>query len=108
MGPQGRGGVPLGRVHLLWAVPVALLGALALTVAAGVLACGISGCSGGGFGPVTDYRLIAVALLLVAGVVLAAPVALIAWTGRRAVRWTAAAAVGLAWVLWAAPGVMGL
>lgn len=86
-----------GPLHLLWALPVALAAAIVITVVAGIAACGVSGCSGGGFGPVGDRRLLAAVLLLVAGAVLATPLVVVGWARRRTVRLEAAAAVAVGW-----------
>ena len=83
--------------HLLWAVPVAVLVALALDLVAAISWCGISGCSGGGFGVTTDGRPLSVLLVLGSGLAVGAPVALVRWTGRRAARMAVAALVGAAW-----------
>jgi hypothetical protein len=64
-------------------VALGLLLAIVPTIAAGFMMCGVSGCSGGGFGRSTDPG--ATRLLLVsAGVVAALPVALHALVRRHA------------------------
>lgn len=88
--------------HLLWAVPLAVVVSGGATLLAAVAWCGVSGCSGGGFGPDTSTRWVGWLLLLGAGAVLAAPVAVVAWTARRGVRVAAGAVVGAGWVVWAA------
>lgn len=87
-------------VHLLWAVPLAVVVAGGVTLLAAVAWCGVSGCSGGGFGADTSARWFGWVLLLGAGAVLAAPVAVVGWTARRRVRAAAGVAVGLGWVVW--------
>lgn len=109
MSAEGHGAPPArraevrrgpGPVHLVWALPLAGIAALALTAVAGFAACGVSGCSGGGFGPVTDLQPLAAVLVLVAGALLAAPLVLIRWAGRRGVQAAVAAVVGLGWAAW--------
>jgi hypothetical protein len=62
--------------------------------------CGVSGCSGGGFGVSFDPvgGLIGLAI---SGAIVAAPIVIVRWTGNRALRWTIGAAAGL---LFAAAG----
>ena len=91
----------LGALHLLWALPVALVVAVAVTVVAGFAACGVSGCSGGGFGPGGDRPLLATLLFLVAGAVLATPLLVVGWVRRRSVRLGVAAVVTVSWAVWA-------
>lgn len=88
-------------LHLLWAMPVALGVAAVLTVVAGIAACGVSGCSGAGFGPTEGRRLLAAGLVLVAGAVLATPLVVVGWARRRAVRLGVAVAVAVPWAAWA-------
>lgn len=57
--------------------------------------CGLSGCSGGGFGVDTSGRPVAVAAFVLAGVAVALPVALVPWSGSRRRRLWVAAGVGL-------------
>ena len=45
-------------LHLLWTIPLATVLAFLFYVAGGFELCGISGCSGGGFGRDTDYQWI--------------------------------------------------
>jgi hypothetical protein len=72
---------------LWWAVPVAVLLSLPQWMVAGFAWCGISGCSGGGFGVATGSEWIAVTLSIVNGVILAAAVFAVRWlypTRKRA------------------------
>ena len=64
---------------LWWAVPLAVLLSLPQWMVAGFFWCGISGCSGGGFGVATGTEWVAVILSGVNGAILAVAV--------RAVRW---------------------
>lgn len=99
--PGPSEGSRLGALHLLWALPVALVAAVAVTVVAGFAACGVSGCSGGGFGPEGGRPLVAAVLVLVAGGVLATPVLLAGWSRRSSVRLGAAVVVAAGWAVWA-------
>lgn len=76
---------------------MALVVALAITVVAGITACGVSGCSGGGFGPVTYLQPLAAIMVVGAGAVLGTPLVLVRWTGRRGVRLAVGAVVALGW-----------
>jgi hypothetical protein len=49
-------GVNRRALHLLWTVPLAALVSLPLVFLASISLCGISGCTGGGFGVDTDYE----------------------------------------------------
>lgn len=81
-----------GRTVALLVV-LGLVLAVAPTLAAGFTVCGVSGCSGGGFGRSTDPGTTQL-LLVVAGVVAALPLAVLAVVRRRA--GLALLAVGLA------------
>ena len=70
-----------------------------LTGAAGFAMCGISGCSGGGFGPSTGSRPLVVVLLPASGAALGAPFYLVPWTRRRGIRLAVAATVGIGWAI---------
>ena len=89
-----------GPAHLIWALPLALAVALIITVVAGITACGVSGCSGGGFGPATHLQPLAAILVVFAGAVLGAPLLLIGWTSQRRFRLAVALVVALAWAVW--------
>ncbi|QCO97264.1 hypothetical protein FCN77_05435 [Arthrobacter sp. 24S4-2] len=72
---------------LWWAVPLAVLLSLPQWMVAGFAWCGISGCSGGGFGVATGSEWIAVILSVVNGVILAVAVFAVRWlypTRKRA------------------------
>lgn len=64
-------GVTSDVTKLWWAVPLALLLSLPQWMVAGFAWCGISGCSGGGFGVATGSEWIAVILSAVNGVIMA-------------------------------------
>ena len=83
---QLRGVTPDAR-KLLWAVPLAVLLSLPQWMVAAFAWCGISGCSGGGFGVVTGTEWLAVILSVVNGVILAVAVFAVRWlypTRKRA------------------------
>ena len=75
-------------------VVLGLLLAVVPTVAAGFVICGVSGCSGGGFGRSTDPSTTRL-LLVAAGLVAAAPLALLALVRRSAALALAAVALGV-------------
>ncbi|MDF2091621.1 hypothetical protein P0Y31_04645 [Knoellia sp. 3-2P3] len=72
-----------GTVVLSLLSGASLAAAVGLALAARFVMCGISGCSGGGFGRVTDPPL-TLTLIVAAGVALALPVVLYAVWRRRA------------------------
>jgi len=83
--------------HLLWVVPaVAAFCAVPFIVAA-LSWCGISGCSGGGWGRDLDDTWMAIVACCVAAAALAIPLLFIPWVRRRAVRVPVALLIGLAW-----------
>ena len=72
--------------NLLWAVPAAVLLTLPQWLVASLAWCGISGCSGGGFGVARGGEWIAVSLSVVNGLIFAVAVFVVPWlypTGRR-------------------------
>jgi hypothetical protein len=92
-----RGVTPDVR-KLLWTVPLAVLLSLPQWMVAGFAWCGISGCSGGGFGVVTGTEWVAVILSVVNGVILAVAVFAVRWlypTRKRALVALAAGLFGL-------------
>ncbi|WP_146072542.1 hypothetical protein [Arthrobacter sp. 4R501] len=73
--------------HLRWTVPLAVLLSLPQWLVAGLAWCGISGCSGGGFGVSTGTEWLAVTMSAVNGLILAVAVFAVRWlypTGKRA------------------------
>lgn len=73
--------------HLWWTVPVAVLLSLPQWLVAGLAWCGISGCSGGGFGVSTGTEWLAVTMSVVNALILAVAVFAVRWlypTRRRA------------------------
>ena len=72
---------------LWWAVPVAVLLSLPQWLVAGLAWCGISGCSGGGFGVSTGTEWLAVTMTVVNALILAVAVFAVRWlypTPKRA------------------------
>ena len=47
---------PRAALHLFWTVPLATLLSIPVFAIGGLTLCGISGCSGGGFGPTSAAR----------------------------------------------------
>jgi len=90
---------PRQALHLLWAVPVAILLCLPASFVAGISWCGISGCSGGGYGLDTSDAALAIQACVVAAVVMAVPFALIPWLKPRTVRIVLALPIGSLWGL---------
>lgn len=85
--------------HLWWTVPLAVLLSLPQWLVAGFAWCGISGCSGGGFGVATGSEWLAVSLSCVNGVILAVAVFVVPWLyparTRAVIALTAGALFGL-------------
>lgn len=74
-------------IHLVWALPLGLVLAYFALVFSTWEWCGISGCSGGGFGRISSPNfLMAVAWLLGAGVVAALPLGVVPWSPKRELR----------------------
>ena len=82
---------------LWWALPLAFAVALPLWWAAGLSMCGISGCSGGGFGVSVSARGSVLPILAVSGAVLALPVVLTHWHPRKGVRVAVGLGVAVTW-----------
>lgn len=89
--PDGPGlrthGVNRSVRNLFWTVPLAFVLSLPQWLVAGFAWCGISGCSGGGFGVATGTEWLAISLSIVNGIILAMAVFLVPWlypTGKRA------------------------
>lgn len=93
--PDDGRGRPL---HLLWSVPVAAAAAALPWFLASLSLCGISGCSGGGFGVSTSGRWEVVPYLAVSGALLGLAF-LVPWHARRRVRLVTAAVVAVAWTV---------
>jgi hypothetical protein len=90
-------------LHLFWAVPVALAAGYPVWVVAAFSWCGISGCSGGGFGVYTDFVGLAIACAILAGVLLAATIAAVPWSQSwsrfLAIRLVIAVGIGTAYAI---------
>ena len=85
-GVKLRGVTPDAR-KLWWTVPLAVLLSLPQWMVASFAWCGISGCSGGGFGVATGTEWVAVILSVVNGVIMAVAVFAVRWlypTRKRA------------------------
>ncbi|MEP7036442.1 MAG: hypothetical protein ABI934_12705 [Actinomycetota bacterium] len=87
------------RSLLWWAVPLAFVVNLPFSWAAGFSMCGISGCSGGGFGVSEIGRGSVIPLLAIGGVVLALPFVLIRWHPRRWVRLAFGLGIAVTWTV---------
>jgi len=88
--PSRRGWHP--ALHLLWALPLSLITGYFLLFMSTLTWCGISGCSGGGFGRISEPNVAAaVSLLVGAGAVAALPLAIIQWSRKKSTRWLTAA-----------------
>jgi hypothetical protein len=79
---------------LLWALPLALIVGVSTLIPTDIALCGISGCSGGGFGVSWD-PVGGIIGLAVGGAIVALPIALIRWTTNRALRAATAAVSAL-------------
>lgn len=81
--PPSRGRLRL--LNLLWIVPVAIFVDLDCLLVAKIAECGISGCSGAGFGVRRDPGTV-VAAIIGSGLVTGALLAFVPWYRRRPVR----------------------
>ncbi|CAM5322834.1 hypothetical protein [Leifsonia shinshuensis] len=92
---------PRGRrhpgLHLLWVVPAVVVFCFVPWVVAALSWCGISGCTGGGFGRTLDGQWMAILACCIAAAALAIPLLFIPWVRRRSVRIPVAVVSGLAW-----------
>ncbi|MET3172531.1 UNVERIFIED_ORG: hypothetical protein ABIB52_000355 [Arthrobacter sp. UYCu721] len=95
--PQDPGatmrGVTRNVRNLCWTVPLAVLLSLPQGLVASLAWCGISGCSGGGFGVSSGTEWLAVTMSVVNGFIFAVAVFAVPWlypTGRRALNALAA------------------
>lgn len=89
-------GVTRNVRNLWWTVPLAVLLSLPQWLVAGLAWCGISGCSGGGFGVSAGTEWLAVIMSVVNGLILALAVFAVRWlypTRRRALIALAAGAL---------------
>lgn len=88
---------------LWWALPLAFVFALPLLALASLEMCGISGCTGGGFGVTDIGRGAVIPILAVSGLVLGLPLVLTRWHPRLGVRLAVGLGVAVIWT-----GVMTL
>lgn len=96
---------PLKRVHLtrvgaswwlLLTVPLALMLSYFLLIIITLAWCGVSGCSGGGFGRVSDPdEVLAIGASLVSGVIWFGAIGAVPWLGPRRARLVVAAIIAL-------------
>jgi hypothetical protein len=77
--------------HLVWSIPLALAVAAFAMYFSTMEWCGVSGCSGAGFGRISDPNLVAAILWLIAGCVIAAiPIMAVPWSAKRELRFVVA------------------
>jgi hypothetical protein len=86
-------------LHLLWALPVAVLLSLPSVAIAGISWCGISGCNSGGWGIDTGYVGLAVGACIGAAVVMAVALAAVPWMKPHGLRIVIALFLGALWGL---------
>lgn len=82
--------------HLFWSVPLAAFIAAPAWIIGGISLCGISGCSGGGFGRYTADQVQSWISCGVVGVIFALAVGLVPWIRPGSVRVWLGVAAGLA------------
>lgn len=82
-------------MHLLWAVPGALILSLPLWIYAGIAWCGVSGCTGGGFGISRGGAPNAVISLAISGFFMFLAFALVPWLRPLWARLVAALIIGI-------------
>ena len=80
--------------HLWWTVPSAIVLGLPLWALAGFSWCGISGCSGGGFGVTSSLVGTAVICTIIAGVFMSVAIAAVPWFRPVVVRVFIALGIG--------------
>lgn len=85
-------------LHLLWAVPAAVAASLVPLFLATISLCGISGCTGGGFGVTDSGRAQVVPFLVLGALVVASPFVLLPWRPARRPRLVVAAVVFVGWL----------
>ena len=84
-------------LHLAWVVPSAVAFCVVPFFFAALSWCGISGCSGGGFGRDIEETWVAIVACCIAAGALALPLLFIPWVRRRAIRIPVAIVVAVAW-----------
>jgi hypothetical protein len=85
--------------HLWWTVPVATVLGLPLWAWAGLSWCGISGCTGGGFGVDSRYVGTALACTISAGVLMFVAIAAVPWFRPVVGRLLIALGIGAAYAI---------
>lgn len=81
-------------VALVWALPLAVVVGVASWIPTSIVLCGISGCSGGGFGVSWD-PIGGIIGLAIGGAIVALPLGIVRWTTNRSLRLVVSAAAGL-------------
>ncbi|HWH25673.1 MAG TPA: hypothetical protein VNT53_03405 [Pseudolysinimonas sp.] len=89
-------------LHLLWTIPLALVVGAPFLIWAGLSWCGISGCSGGGFGVDDRYAWQSVVCCLIAGILVFAALAPVPWLRKVRARLVTSAAIGVVYAVVAA------
>ena len=83
--------------HLWWTIPVAVVLGLPLWVVAGLSWCGISGCSGGGFGVDSRFVGTAIACAIAAGSLMSIAIVSVPWFHSFSGRLLIALGIGAAY-----------
>ena len=82
-------------LHVLWTVPLAFVVGIPFLIWAGFSWCGVSGCGGGGFGIDGRYAWQSVVCCLIAGILVFAALAPVAWLSNVLARLVTSAVIGL-------------
>lgn len=102
--PEGKPGFFTRHpcAHFLWASPLAFFCGLYVFVLAAISVCGVSGCSGGGYGVSRGDPVETALLVTVGAVVMTLPIGAIPWHTKFAVRVTTMLAIAalLGIVVW--------
>jgi hypothetical protein len=85
--------------HLWWTVPLAFVLGVPLWSVAGLTWCGISGCTGGGFGVDSRHVNIAVGCTISAGVLMFVAIAAVPWFRSVVGRLFIALGIGAAYAI---------
>lgn len=90
-----------GALHLIWAVPLGVIGALVALGFASFDWCGFTECNWGDRGSVVTVGVLA----LVAGLLVASPFWFVPWTGRTRVRLVVGLVLCAATAIWGSVAV---
>lgn len=82
-------------LHLLWSIPAAVAYAAVPLFLASLEKCGISGCSGGGYGVSYGDPVVTMSLVLVAVGILVTPIIAVPWIRSWKVRLVTAVIIGV-------------